>query len=602
VETFDWRPILLALKRVPLGAALLILIAVIAYLPAITAGFIWDDDLLVTANPQLRTLHGLAQIWAGKTCDYTPLTLTSFWLEQQLWQNTAVGYHVVNILLHATAAVLLWRILVTMRIPGGWLAALIFTIHPVNVASVAWIAERKNTLCAVFFFGSILVFIAGYQRADARRLWASAGLFALAGASKGAVVGLPVVLLICIFWMNRKLTRRDVIYVAPFAVIAIAIAVVTIHFQTAATDYGLASSSLTSRVVRAGSLPWVYFGQLFLPFGLSPMSAVWNPNLISLTTYLPGVLLLVSLTVLFWKRNGWGHPLMIAGGYYIWMLLPILGLVWMTFQQEAATADWWQYLAAPGVFAALAAGFVGLIQRASRTRMICLYALLGVTTTLLLVQTWRRCSIYESMETYCRAVLDENAHLWALQNNLGIAFRHRGNLAAAAACYRSALQDNPRYVQAHNNLGNVLEQQDRPGEAEAEFRAALQLEPHNPEILAGLGRTYLTQGRNKEALATIWESIRLDPANPDRYIEFAAALNANGEFEHAANCFAKALVLSPGNSRIQLELARTLMAAGRPEAAAAVCETAARTAQSRGDSHLAQIFADLRGRCQSSPE
>ncbi|MFL6515393.1 MAG: tetratricopeptide repeat protein [Chthoniobacterales bacterium] len=602
VETFDYRPIPLPLKRVQLGAAVLILIAVIAYLPAITAGFIWDDDLLLTANPQLKALHGLAQVWAGKTCDYTPLTLTTFWLEQRLWQNTAIGYHVVNILLHATAAVLLWRILVAMRIPGAWLAALIFTIHPVNVASVAWIAERKNTLSAVFFFGSILVFIAGYKRGDSRLLWASAGLFVLAGASKGAVVGLPVVLLTCIYWMNRKLTRRDVIYIAPFAAIAVAIAVVTMHFQSAATDYGLAPSGLTSRAVRAGSLPWLYLGQLFLPVGLSPMSPVWNPALASLTTYLPGVLLALVLALFLWKRNGWGRPLLAAGGYYVWMLLPILGLVWMTLQQQAATADWWQYLAAPGVFAAMAAGFVCLVQRGSRPRIVSLYALLGVATVLLLVQTWRRCSIYESMETYCRAVLNENPHVWALQNNLGIIFKQRGDLVSAVACYQSALQDNPRYVQAHNNLGNIRERQDRPAEAEAEFRAALELEPHNPQILASLGRTYLRQGRNKEALATSWQSIRLDPANPDRYIEFGAALNANGQFEHAANCLAKALVLTPGDTRIQLELARTLMAAGRPEAAAAVCDSGLQTAQTRGDSHLIQVFADLRGRCRSSAE
>lgn len=148
-------------QRFELFAALLVLCALIAYIPAISAGFIWDDDLLLTANPQMQSAHGLREIWLGKnSCDYTPVTLTTFWLEKTLWDDTPTGYHVVNILLHGLAAVLLWRILSTLRIPGSWLAALLFVIHPVNVASVAWIAERKNTLSAALFFASILAFLA----------------------------------------------------------------------------------------------------------------------------------------------------------------------------------------------------------------------------------------------------------------------------------------------------------------------------------------------------------------------------------------------------------------------------------------------------------
>jgi hypothetical protein len=154
-------------QRFKLSPALLVLCAVIAYFPAINAGFIWDDDLLLTANPQMQNTHGLKEIWLGKnSCDYTPLTLTILWLEKRLWHDAPTGYHVVNILLHAVAAVLLWRILLSLRIPGSWLAALLFVIHPVNVASVAWIAELKNTLSAALFFASILAFLASDKRQD----------------------------------------------------------------------------------------------------------------------------------------------------------------------------------------------------------------------------------------------------------------------------------------------------------------------------------------------------------------------------------------------------------------------------------------------------
>ena len=103
----------------------------VAFLPAIGAGYIWDDDSLLTANPQMQSASGLAEIWQGKNSrDYTPLTITTFWIERQVLGETPTGYHVINILLHAIAAVLLWRILEALLIPGAWLGALLFAIHP----------------------------------------------------------------------------------------------------------------------------------------------------------------------------------------------------------------------------------------------------------------------------------------------------------------------------------------------------------------------------------------------------------------------------------------------------------------------------------------
>ena len=574
--------------------ALLLLAAFIAYLPAINAGFIWDDDLLLTANPQMQNGHGLADIWLGRnSCEYTPLALTTFWVEHLLWQNTPLGYHVVNIVLHAIAAVLLWRTLLALRIPGAWLAAMLFTIHPVNVASVAWVAERKNTLSAALFFGSLLLFVTGQKRDDRKRLVASAGLFLLAGLSKGAVVGLPLVLAGMVWWMNGRLTRRDLLRLGPFALISIFIGVVTMHFQATATDYRLDASRFVFRLARAGTVPWLYLRELFLPSGLSPLSPLWRPDLRSPLTYLPAILFLSVLAILLWKRHPWSKPLLLASGYYLCMLLPVLGIVWMTLQQQGASADWWQYLAAPGMFAAIAASFV-LVARGGGSRALWLAGSLGAAICLLLVQTWRQCAIYQSMESYCEAVLSENPRAWALQNNLGIVLKQRGQFGPAASCYRAALQDNPRYLQAHNNLGNVLQAQGKWHEAELEFEAALQLDPRNSEVWANLSQTYFLEGKIGNALAANAESIKADPANPERYLQFGIKLAANKQFDKAIICFQNALVLNPDNPRVMLELARTLTLAGRNDEAAAVCQSALRSAADSDDRNMIREFAMLR--------
>jgi hypothetical protein len=298
-------------QRFKLFAALLVLCALIAYIPAISAGFIWDDDFLLTANPQMQGAHGLREIWLRKnSCDYTPVTLTTFWLEKTLWDDTPTGYHVVNILLHALAAVLLWRILLILRIPGSWLAALLFVIHPVNVASVAWIAERKNMLSAALFFASILAFLASHSRDSTRLYLSSITLFSLAGLSKEAVVTMPIVLCGCILWMNRRITRRDLVRVTPFLLIALVISFLTIPYQSRAGDYGLLSSNLPFRFARAGAVMWLYLRGIVFPIALSPMLPQWQPNLRSPFVYLPALLVVVMLGLFFWTRKSWGEAVL----------------------------------------------------------------------------------------------------------------------------------------------------------------------------------------------------------------------------------------------------------------------------------------------------
>jgi 4-amino-4-deoxy-L-arabinose transferase-like glycosyltransferase len=281
--------------------ALLILLTVVAYLPAIGAGNIWDDDTLLTANPQMRSLDGLAQIWRGEqTRDYTPLTSSIFWLEWQLWGGNPVGSHVANILLHAFSAVLLWRILARLRVPGAWLGALLFAIHPVNVASVAWIAELKNTLSAALFFGSILAWLAARH---GNRRWAylgSLGLFLLAALSKGAVVTMPAVLVLCVLWKDRKVTRRDLLQILPYAVIAIVVSLLTIRYQARAPHYGLLPVSIAYRIARAGAAIWFYLGALVWPAGMSPMRQPWLPNLRSPLAWLPAFAAAGAFALLFW--------------------------------------------------------------------------------------------------------------------------------------------------------------------------------------------------------------------------------------------------------------------------------------------------------------
>src|SRR5262245_7523990 len=150
------------------GAAI-VLLTLLAYsnLFFAKAQFIWDDDSYITRNTAMPAEDGLRTIWLGILPDpraypvpqYYPMTLSSFWIEYQAWGENTLGYHLANVLLHATSAVLLWLILRKLDVPGAWVIAAIWAVHPVNVESVAWITERKNVLSGVFYLASMFMYL-----------------------------------------------------------------------------------------------------------------------------------------------------------------------------------------------------------------------------------------------------------------------------------------------------------------------------------------------------------------------------------------------------------------------------------------------------------
>ena len=147
-----------------LFAAALVAAVFLAYQPAWQGGFIWDDDTHLLNNPVLRP-GGVFRTWVpGTYVNYWPLTFTVYWVEYQLWGLDPVGFHLVNIALHALSAILIWRVLALLRVPGALLAAALFALHPVNVESVAWITQLKNTLSLALTLLSVLLYLLSERR------------------------------------------------------------------------------------------------------------------------------------------------------------------------------------------------------------------------------------------------------------------------------------------------------------------------------------------------------------------------------------------------------------------------------------------------------
>jgi hypothetical protein len=248
---------------------LLVAAVIFAYQPAWHAGFIWDDNAHVT-KPALRSLNGLARIWMqlGATQQYYPLVHSVFWVEHRLWGDATVGYHLINILLHAVSALLLVKLLRQLKIPGAWLAAAIFALHPVQVESVAWISELKNTLSGAFYLGSALAYL-GFDRNRSGGNYALAlGLFVLGLLSKTVIATLPAALLVVFWWQRGKLCwKQDVRPLLPFFIAGIGAGLFTAWVE-GKYIIGAESSefnfSIIERFLIAGRVTLVLPGQTFL--------------------------------------------------------------------------------------------------------------------------------------------------------------------------------------------------------------------------------------------------------------------------------------------------------------------------------------------------
>src|SRR5581483_1533038 len=321
--------------------------SVVIYIPAMTAAYIWDDDQEITANRLIQAPDGLFKIWfQNTTADYFPLKSTLQWIEWQLWGINSSGYHIVNILIHGFDAVLIWLVLQKLRVPGAALAALLFGIHPVNVESVAWISELKNTFSLVFFLLALLAYLNFEQQQKKRCYIESIILFVASLLCKTSVVPFPFVLLICAFWQRGKITKQDVLRTIPFFLAAVALGYVTLKFQNerAIGTEVIPIGGFWSRLAGAGMLPWFYLFNALLPFWLIVIYPKWHIDPPQAWQFLPGIALVIAMFILWRYRHSWAKATFCAMAYYIITLGPVLGFFKMSYMRLTLPADHFEYL------------------------------------------------------------------------------------------------------------------------------------------------------------------------------------------------------------------------------------------------------------------
>lgn len=513
------------------GVVALIVVAFLAYGPALSGSMIWDDNVLIGENLLVKASNGLYRMWfTTDAVDYWPMTNSSFWIEWRLWGAAPTGYHVTNLILHLASSVMIWAVLRQLSIPGAALAACLFALHPVNVESVAWISQRKNTLSMIFFVASIYC----YLRNDSGRwYWLSLAAFVLAMLSKGSVAMLPALLLLLIWWRRGTLTRADVIRTAPFFVVAVGLTLVNIWFQSRGGGGVIRDVTLLERVLGAAAVVWFYLYKALLPVNLIFIYPQWDIRATDPRWWAPLVAAIVTTGLLTWQwRRPVARALLVAWLCFGLGLLPVLGLTDVYFMKFSLVADHYQYFALIAVVAAVAASIAWARRRAPRVAD-------GVAVALLVafsIGTWQQSRMYADAQTIYRVTIERNPGAWLARNNLALMYM-RGpapDLSVAVEQLRAAAATNPVDASVRNNLGTALFQLGQLDEAATQHREATRLNPTYVNAYANLGADLLRLGRPGDAAEAFRQVLRLDPGATYVRADLAQALDAMGQSEAAS--------------------------------------------------------------------
>jgi Flp pilus assembly protein TadD len=524
-----------------IGAGGLCLIILAAYLPVFRAGFVWDDDAWVWANPHVRGERSILRVWHTDESlgQNYPLTYTFFWLEARLWGFHPFGYHLANVLLHGADAVLLWLILRRLKLRGAWAAAAAFGLHPINVESVAWVTEAKNVLSAFFLLSSLLAFLRWEEQRRASRYAASLALYFLALTAKTFVATFPLALLTLRWWRGEKISRRMLGETAPFLLLSLLAGAYTwrlevAHVGTRGEPWSLA---WPERILVAGRALWFYLAKIVFPVRLSFVYPRWEISAGDAVVWLYPLLAAIIL-IAFWNRRRKGRGAFAAAALYAVLLAPALGFISFYAQIYSFVADHYAYLAAAVPIAAAASLAGALPPRVARAAGAAVLSVLFLLTTL---QTGK----YRDSQTLFRDVIEKNGACWLARNNLANDLFAEGKTAEAIAELETALRTRPDDPRLLANLGHALLRTGRAEEAEPLLRKAIAVDPAYAPARNTLGVLLFEGGRTDEAIREYEEAIRIDPASGEAHNNLAEALIYRGRTAEAAPHLDRAIRLQP---------------------------------------------------------
>ena len=576
------RAFLAAWERRPflLGVALCAMVGV-SYYPALLGGFIWDD-LVITDTPMITVWSGLWDIWFSPTDieterHYWPIMYTTFWLEHKLWGLEPFGYHLVNVLLHMVNVLLLWRLLGCLSVPGAWVVAAVFAVHPIHVEPVAWVIGRKDLLSCLFYMAAALCWIRavggigdsrrgsrdspvsrGHMRS--RSLWqrtfdsigvprpglylAALGLFAAAMLSKSVAVTLPVAFVICLWWKQGRVTWKDASRIAPFFLVALCMVFAALTYYWSSRELSF-DHGLTERVLIAARALWFYVGKLAWPTDLAVVYPLWNIDAADPLAWGYLIAAAAVAALLWFGRHRLGRAPFAGAVFFAVTLSPMLGFLDFSFMAFAFVAERYAYLACVGVMAVPVAVAA---RGASKLPNLLKIGAAGILVAVLAVfarMTWEQAGIYRDEISFYTHIISLNPSANFMHYNFALALNDAERPAEALAAGRVAVERHPDFASAHNAVGSALYRLNRLDEAEESYLRALELDSNHRDASQNMADIRRSQGRFAESIKWYRRVLDIDPEFAKAHAGMGRALYYLERYEQAGESLAQAVSLRP---------------------------------------------------------
>ena len=557
---------------------IIVVLTTLAYIPAYSAGFIWDDPDYVINNSLLRDTDGLRRIWLEPTASpqWYPLVFSTFWLEYQLWGTHPTGYHINNVILHILGSLALWRGLRLVSFPAAWLTAALFALHPVHVESVAWVTERKNVLSGLLYITAAYAYLrfSGFPKESkptTRLGWYCAALllFVLALCSKSVTASLPAALLVVLWWKQHRL-KPHIGPLLPMFIVGAIFGLHTAHLER--THVGAVGPewdhSFAERCLIAGRAVWFYLSCNFFPVNLMFIYPRWTISTAVWWQWLYPIAVVVTLAVLLIAtiRNRIPRGLLAATLFFGGTLFPALGFFNVYPHRYSFVADHFQHLASIGVLACI--GFA--LAKAPR----------GLPVVVLLtfsVLTFHQSRIYESKLTIWADTIRRNPTSFMAHINYALALNEQSNAPELTPDERQSIRDRafthilesqnlaPHLPETHWNVGVGLAERRQFDAAITSFEKALELDPYYAPAHNSLGLVYTSLGRDADAVRSHTTAVKLQPGFQRAQFALARALDRTGQLSAALPHYAAAASLQPEDPSFRYRLGEALYRAGKYE-------------------------------------
>jgi Flp pilus assembly protein TadD len=620
--------------------SLLLVSSLWAYSPAYHGDWLWDDDQLLTANPvvQSGSLQGLAKLWFNPDgADYFPLSYSALWLQWPFFGMNPTGYHVVTTFCHIIGALLFWRLLAVMKLPGAWLGGFVFAIHPICVETVGWVSEVKNTLSLPFFLLSCASFVkfddAAKPSPEAVRQYVlSVVFFLLAMLAKTSIVMFPVLLLVYAWWKhgirldrngvvtlacaggslaltlvpmmiwllrlkdglstlplfigcaaiaalgpltslalmfalkrsrpaasadlpaatNGRSLERYVLYALPFFWISLALGLATCYFQwsRAIGQEKILVGGILSRTATAGMAILFYLWKAVWPFNLLPIYPRWEVDPPKAWQFLPWPVMIGAVAWLWMNRGTadrptWARNVLFALGFFLLMLLPILGFITISYMRITWVADHFLYLPMLSIIGLGTAGLAAWYARAKPAEQPVALATCAILLAVLCYSSFRYSHAWANEDALWSHTLKTNHEAWQAHNRLGAKKFARGDIDGAFYHFTNSTRLRPDLGETHNNLGTALSAKGRLAEAIEQFAEACRVTPHVPAIHVNLANALAAAGRFGEAGEKYRQLIEREPNNPALINNYGVTLYRQGRKEESIVQFRRALEIAP---------------------------------------------------------